>query len=49
MTNKSDSTNGFQNRTVHSLIIFDESGSMEAIKAAAISGFNEVVQTIKGI
>ncbi len=49
MTNKSDSTNGFQNRTVHNLIILDESGSMESIKQSTITGFNEVVQTIKGI
>jgi hypothetical protein len=34
---------------VYNLIILDESGSMEAIKLATISGFNEVVQTIKGI
>ncbi len=49
MTNKSDSTNGFQNRTVHNLIILDESGSMESIKRSTITGFNEVVQTIKGV
>lgn len=34
---------------VYNLIILDESGSMESIKKATISGFNEVVQTIKGI
>ena len=34
---------------VHNLIILDESGSMESIKEPIISGFNEVVQTIKGI
>lgn len=34
---------------VHNLIILDESGSMESIKATIIQGFNEVVQTIKGI
>ena len=33
---------------VFNLIILDESGSMEAIKAATLSGFNEVVQTIQG-
>ncbi len=49
MTNKSDFTNGFQNRTVHNLIILDESGSMQAIERATIAGFNEVVQTIKGV
>ena len=34
---------------VYNLIILDESGSMSSIKTATISGFNEVVQTIKGI
>jgi hypothetical protein len=34
---------------VHNLIILDESGSMESIKDPIISGFNELVQTIKGI
>jgi hypothetical protein len=34
---------------VYNLIILDESGSMETIKNSTISGFNEVVQTIKGI
>lgn len=34
---------------VHNLIILDESGSMEAIKGATIQGFNEIVQTIKGV
>lgn len=34
---------------VHNLIILDESGSMESIKKTIIQGFNEVVQTIKGI
>lgn len=34
---------------VYNLIILDESGSMESIKKVTISGFNEVVQTIKGI
>jgi Mg-chelatase subunit ChlD len=34
---------------VHNLIILDESGSMESIKSSIIQGFNEVVQTIKGI
>jgi hypothetical protein len=32
---------------VHNLIILDESGSMEPIKKVTISGFNEVVQTIR--
>ena len=34
---------------VFNLIILDESGSMESIKSATISGFNEVVQTVKGV
>ena len=34
---------------VHNLIILDESGSMETIKQATIAGFNEIVQTIKGV
>ena len=34
---------------VHNLIILDESGSMDSIKEHIISGFNEIVQTIKGI
>ncbi|MDY0344100.1 MAG: VWA domain-containing protein [Lentimicrobium sp.] len=34
---------------IFNLIILDESGSMESIKKATISGFNELVQTIKGI
>ena len=34
---------------VHNLIILDESGSMESIKKTTIQGFNEIVQTVKGI
>lgn len=34
---------------VHNLIILDESGSMHSIKKAIIQGFNEIVQTVKGI
>ena len=34
---------------VHNLIILDESGSMYSIKETIIQGFNEIVQTIKGI
>lgn len=34
---------------VYNLIILDESGSMASIKNTIISGFNEVVQTVKGI
>lgn len=34
---------------VFNLIILDESGSMSSIKQSIISGFNEVVQTVKGV
>ena len=34
---------------VHNLIILDESGSMSSIKSTVIQGFNEIVQTVKGI
>jgi Mg-chelatase subunit ChlD len=34
---------------VHNLIILDESGSMGSIKEATIQGFNEIVQTTKGL
>ncbi len=34
---------------VHNLIILDESGSMDSIKKPIISGFNELVQSVKGI
>lgn len=34
---------------VFNLIILDESGSMSSIKNTIISGFNEVVQTVKGV
>ena len=34
---------------VHNLIILDESGSMESIKGQIIQGFNEIVQTVKGV
>ncbi len=34
---------------VFNLIILDESGSMQSIKGATISGFNEVAQTVKGL
>lgn len=34
---------------VHNLIILDESGSMQSIKPFILQGFNELVQTIKGI
>ena len=34
---------------VHNLIILDESRSMESIKKTIIQGFNEIVQTVKGI
>jgi len=38
-----------QKHQVHNLIILDESGSMESIKLTIINGFNELVQSIKGI
>ena len=38
-----------QKHSVHNLIILDESGSMSSIKPQIISGFNELVQSIKGI
>ncbi len=34
---------------IFNLIILDESGSMDSIKESIISGFNEVVQTVKGV
>ena len=34
---------------VHNLVILDESGSMDSIKKTIIQGFNEIVQTVKGI
>ena len=34
---------------IYNLIILDESGSMTSIKKLIISGFNEVVQTVKGV
>lgn len=34
---------------VHNLIILDESCSMHSIKQTTIQGFNEIVQTVKGI
>lgn len=34
---------------VHNLILLDESGSMWSIKNIIIQGFNEIVQTVKGI
>ena len=37
------------NTKVYNLIILDESGSMQSIKDYIISGFNELVQTVKGI
>lgn len=38
-----------QKHQVHNLIILDESGSMVSIKPSIINGFNELVQSIKGI
>ncbi len=34
---------------VYNLIILDESGSMNSIKETIIEGFNEIVQTVKGV
>lgn len=34
---------------VHNFILLDESGSMGSIKQTIIAGFNEIVQTVKGI
>jgi len=34
---------------VRNLVILGKSGSMSSIKALIINGFNELVQTIKGI
>lgn len=48
MTNHTNPANGAA-RIVHNLIILDESGSMESIKQATVTGFNEIVQTIKGV
>lgn len=36
-------------KKVFNLIILDESGSMESVKSLIISGFNELVQTIKNL
>ncbi|MBS1796675.1 MAG: VWA domain-containing protein [Acidobacteria bacterium] len=49
MKTKNDDQNGFRRRTVHNLMILDESGSMQSIKSATIQGFNEVVQTVRGV
>jgi len=49
MKTETSQANEFENRKVYNLIVLDESGSMEAIKNATITGFNEVVQTIKGV
>jgi hypothetical protein len=51
-TNKSEIQNPkseILKHKVHNLIILDESGSMESIKKSIIQGFNEIVQTVKGI
>lgn len=48
MTGNNDN-GGFTRQIVHNLIILDESGSMGAIKHATIQGFNELVQSIRGI
>ncbi len=45
----SNSDKNTKTHKVFNLIILDESGSMESIKKTIISGFNEVVQTVKGV
>ena len=35
--------------TVYNLIILDESGSMDVVRAATVRGFNELVQTVQGL
>ncbi len=47
MKNKSGTTGGFKNRTVHNLIILDESGSMQAIKAATVQGLTKLSKPSK--
>lgn len=49
MKTQSNHSHGFLSRRVHNLIILDESGSMQSIKKATIQGFNEIVQTIRGV
>jgi Mg-chelatase subunit ChlD len=44
-----ENTSNETRRKVHNLIILDESGSMETIKKPIMQGFNEIVQTMKGI
>jgi hypothetical protein len=38
-----------EKQKVYNLVILDESGSMEVIKNPTISGFNELVQTVKEV
>ncbi len=45
----SNSSSNQKTHNVFNLIILDESGSMNSIKSTIISGFNEVVQTVKGV
>lgn len=49
MKTQSNHSHSFLSCRVHNLIILDESGSMQSIKQATIQGFNEIVQTIKGV
>jgi hypothetical protein len=49
LTNLPNLTKMEKKHQVHNLIILDESGSMESIKKTIIQGFNEIVQTVKGI
>ncbi len=48
-SNYAKSNGRTKSHSVYNLIILDESGSMESIKSGIISGFNEVIQSIKGI
>lgn len=45
--NKASVAETAESHYVYNLIILDESGSMESIKQATISGFNETLQTIQ--
>lgn len=38
-----------KNKKVFNLIILDESGSMESVKSFIISGFNELVQSVRSV
>jgi len=46
---ESPKTDNSKQRFIYNLIILDESGSMASIQHTIISGFNELVQSIKGV